>query len=303
VGEAPVGQFQFLISLFVIAIGPLNYWWFKRRKKLPMLLVTVPAAATIVTLMLLSVGVLADGLGVRVRARSLTLLDQTAGEATTWSRQTYYAGISPRDGLAMSRDSVVYPILSPWSERRGWSRNSVKRSIAWDDKQRLTSGWLASRTPTQYLTVATRPSAKRLVLRNDAAGLSIVNRLGVAVTHLVVQDHDGKTYWCEGLEPDAGRIVPAVESRDVSIKLRRLFLDHYPEFPAGAMPTQYNYNEYGAVLAKNLMEAQLDAMNSPVVRGWVDGGYIAVTDHGVDLDLGVDDAVEEASFHVIRGTW
>lgn len=303
VGEAPVGPFQFLISLFVIAIGPLNYWWFKRRKKLPMLLATVPAAAALVTLMLLSVGVLSDGLGVRVRARSLTLLDQTSGEATTWSRLTYYAGISPRDGLATSRDAVVYPILSPWSEGRGWRRNMVKRSMTWDDKQRLTSGWLSSRTPTQYQTVAARTSEKRLVLRNDDGGLRVVNRLGVTVTHLVVQDHEGKLYWCEGLEPDAGLVVPVAEARDISIKLRRLFLDHYPEFPVGAAPAQQGYNEYGAVLAKNLMEAQLDAINSPVVRRWDDGGYIAVTDHGVDLDLGVDDATEEASFHVIRGTW
>src|SRR4029077_10500698 len=98
VGVAPVGEFQFLISLFVLAIGPLNYWWFKKQKKLPFVLVTVPAAAAAVTLLLPSFGVLADGLGARVRARSLTMLDQTAGESATWTRMSYYSGIDPRDG-------------------------------------------------------------------------------------------------------------------------------------------------------------------------------------------------------------
>ena len=129
VGVAPVGQFQFLISLFVLVIGPLNYWWLKRRKKLPMLLATVPAAAAVVTLLLLSFGVLADGLGVRVRARSLTMLDQTAGEAATWARLSYYAGINPRDGLALPRDTVVYPIMSTWARARSWRGATPQRTI------------------------------------------------------------------------------------------------------------------------------------------------------------------------------
>jgi hypothetical protein len=110
-------------------------------------------------------------------------------------------------------------------------------------------------------------------------------------------------YWCEDLAPEAGRVVPAVKRDVVASKLRRLFLDNYPEFPPGADGSRYGSGFYGPSLSKNLMDSQLDAINSPVVRGWANGGYIAVTDHGVDLDLGVDDAVEEASFHVIRGTW
>ncbi len=303
VGVAPVGQFQLLISLFVLGIGPLNYWWLKRRKKLPMLLATVPAAATLVTLLLLVFGVLADGLGAQVRARSFTLLDQRSGEAACWSRLSYYAGLSPRRGLTLPTDVVVYPIMSSWAEQRSWRRNTVKRTMSWEDHQRLTGGWVASRTPTQYLAVAARPSQKRLELRATDDGLRVVNHLGVTVTHLVVQAHDGRAYWCEDLAPDAGRVLPVADAGEITGKLRRLFLDHFPEYPPGAESLNFGGGYYGPALSNNLMEAQLEAINAPVVNAWENGGYIAVTDRGVELDVGLDDADEESSFHVIRGKW
>jgi hypothetical protein len=301
VGVAPIGMFQFLISLFVLTIGPLNYWWFRRTKKLPMLLATVPTVAALVTLALLAYGVLADGLGIRVRARSLTLLDQTAGEAASWSRLCYYAGINPRDGLEFSRDTILYPIDSRWAVGR-YGRGANRRlEVEWTDKQRLTRGWLPSRTPRQYLSITARRSPRKLELRSSRQGMRIVNRLGTVVTHLVVCDEKGRLYWCENLADDAGCIVPAADPIDVSGKLRTLFSDNHPEFPPGADDVRYG-GYYGPVLSQNLMEAQLEAINSPVVRSWSPRTYIAVTDRGIELELGVE-AAEEASFHVVRGTW
>ncbi len=305
VGVAPVGQFQFLITLFVLGIGPLNYWWLKRKKRLPLLLATVPAAAAIVTLLLLVYGVLADGVGVRARVRSLTLLDQAAGEASTWARATYYAGMSPRGGLTLPSDVGVYPILSDWSVSRYGDGSSARRELRWGDGQRLLSGWLPSRTSTQYLTVSARSSTKRLDLRATDEGLRVVNRLGATVTHLIVQDHDGKLYWSENLKPDQGAVVPIADALKISGRLRQLFSDRLPEFPPGATHSyRYGYGmPSGYLLSTNLMESQLAAINSPVIEKWIDGSYLAVTDRGVEVDLGLDDVAEEASFHVIQGRW
>ena len=198
VGMAPVGVFQCLITLFVLAIGPLNYWWLKRQKKLPLLLVTVPACAALVTLLLLIYGTVADGIGVRVRARSLTMLDQRKGEAATWARLTYYAGINPREGLSLPGDTVIAPIRSRWASGQRYRGPTVAREMVWDERQRLTRGWLPSRTSTQYLTINARATSKRLDMRADDDGLRIINHLGVGVTHLIVQDHAGKLYWRAG---------------------------------------------------------------------------------------------------------
>lgn len=305
VGVAPVGQFQFLITLFVLGIGPLNYWWLKRKKRLPLLLATVPAAATLVTLLLLVYGVLADGVGVRARVRSLTMLDQGAGEASTWARTTYYAGMNPRGGLTLPSDTGIYPILSEWSISRYGDGSSARRELRWNDGQRLVSGWLPSRTSTQYLTVSARPSTKRLDLRATDEGLRVVNRLGATVTHLVVQDHDGKLYWGENLQPDQGVVVQPADPLKISGRLRQLFSDNLPEFPPGASSTYYyGYGmSSGHLLSTNLMESQLSAINSPVIEKWIDGSYLAVTDRGVEVDLGLENVAEEASFHLIQGRW
>src|SRR5262249_26323111 len=52
VGMAPVTYFQVLITLFVLLIGPANYWFLKRAKRLHLMVLTVPLAAGITTLAL-----------------------------------------------------------------------------------------------------------------------------------------------------------------------------------------------------------------------------------------------------------
>jgi hypothetical protein len=303
VGVAPVGAFQFLISLFVLGIGPLNYWWLKRRRRLPMLLVTVPGAAAVITVLLLTFGMLSDGLGVRVRTRSFTVLDQTVGQSATWARISYYAGRSPRGGIVMPRDTAVYPVLSDWAVGRYGRGPAVDRTLAWGRTQRLERGWIPSRTPVQYLTMNARATTKRLELRTTAQGLRIVNRLGTTVTHVVVQDRRGQLYWSEQLAPDEGRLLAPSDLIDVAGRMRRLFSDHFPEFPPGADVSTFGISYPGDTLSKNIMESQIEAINSPLVQGWGAGSYIAVTEHGVEVDLGVEGAAEEASFHVIRGAW
>lgn len=305
VGVAPVGQFQVLISLFVIAIGPLNYWLLKRKNKLPLLLFTVPVAAAATTVLLFAYGLLADGVGVRTRSRSFTMLDQKAGEAVSWARSSYYAGIAPREGLVVPRDAALFPILPRWGTESGLGRRGAtqRREIVWRDRQQLVRGWLSSRTPTQYLNIAARATKKRLDLRPTAKGLRVVNRLGVDVAQLAVQDHSGKFYWCENLAAGEGGVFPVVTQRTVSSNVRRLFLEHALDYPAGAEQPDYTGNIYGFQITRNLMEGHLEAIGSPLATGWGAGSYVAFTNRGVELDLGVDSAAEEASFHVIQGEW
>ncbi len=150
--------------------------------------------------------------------------------------------------------------------------------------------------------MAARPSSKRLELRAGDAGLRIVNRLGVRVLRAALQDHEGKQYWCEDLPDGEGRVVPAVERLLIATNMRKTFSENFPEFPGGAGGLTYA-SYYGYGLSHNLMEARLEAINSPMVDSWGDGTYLAITDHGVELDLGLDDVSEENSFHVIEGSW
>ena len=102
VGLAPVRTFQILITLFVLGIGPANYWLLRRAKRLHLMVLTVPLSAAVVTAALFAYALLADGLSVRLRVRSFTRLDQRRGTAATWARLSYYAGMAPSGGLKFS---------------------------------------------------------------------------------------------------------------------------------------------------------------------------------------------------------
>ena len=96
--------------------------------------------------------------------------------------------------------------------------------------------------------------------------------------------------------------MQASEPSEISGRLRDLFASHLPEFPPGSeISSSALYYGYG--LSRNLMEAQFDAINSPLLERWNNGSYLAATDRGVEVDLGLENVTEEGSFHFLRGTW
>jgi hypothetical protein len=306
VGMAPVGSFQVLITLFVLAIGPFTYWILRRTGKLPMLIAIVPAAAIATTLALFAYGVLADGVSARVRGRSVTLLNQTTGQCTSWGRYSYYAGIAPRTGMEIPVDQAMFPILPAWGGVFGFGgRNSqAEREVVWDDRQRLTRGWLPSRTPTQYHAIVSRPSTKQLEFRQTGQGLRIANRLGIELAGAAIQDHEGKFYWCAALPADKAAVLVSVDQSKAASEVRRLFTEHLPELPSGDDGRRrrsggyYNYS-----LSESLLEGRLGAINAPQLEGWGKGRYIAFTTSAIELDPGVAGIEEQNSFHVIEGSW
>src|SRR5262249_35712172 len=119
IGLAPVRQFQVIITFFVVLIGPITYYLLRKAGKLNLIVIIVPAAALLITGMLFLYAIVADGLSVRVGARSFTQIDQRLGEATCWSWLSYYAGIAPADGLKFTAETAVIPLDSEPSENEG----------------------------------------------------------------------------------------------------------------------------------------------------------------------------------------
>ncbi len=310
VGAAPVFEFQLLISLFVIGIGPVNYWLLKRRNQLPLLLVTVPVAALVATLMLFTYGLLADGIGVRVRVRSMTTLDQRTGEVASWARLSYYAGIAPSEGLQMPVDTVIYPILPSHSENSTFGRRRInqQRSLEWNQQQQLTRGWLGSRTPTQYLAITARPTKKHLQFVAKPEQFSVSNHLGTQMLALVVQDQEGNVFVGNSLNAESSaELTPTTYAKAASV-IRKLLAENLPQLPAGYVESKRSRrsrfsNDYGISMTDSLMELHFEAIVSPVATGWGNGTYLAITSTGIEVPLGVDEVSETCSFHIVRGTW
>lgn len=324
VGLVPVMPFQVLITLFVVVIGPLNYVYLRRRAKLHLLIVTVPACALVVTLGLFGYALATDGLGVRVRVRSYTEIDQRRGEAVCWSRLCYYAGLAPSQGLRFSGDTVVLPIDPRIDDPTG----GITRQLKWTGdgdaplEQHLRGGWLRSRNLTQYLTQRARKTQAHLQITQQSDGrLAVVNRLETAIRYLAVCDADGKKYGAENVAADASVTLEADAAGSfdaVRQHFLRAFEQHYPKRPKGLneydlIRGRFRYypmaQRTGSVrrlaaegddrLESGLAEAQRRLAESKLAPRT----YVAIVERSPEVELGVAAAREEASFHVILGRW
>ncbi|MGH7137911.1 MAG: hypothetical protein ACREHD_19355, partial [Pirellulales bacterium] len=243
VGLAPVTEFRVLITAFVLAIGPLNYFWLRRRGRLHLLVVVVPAAACIVTFGLFGYAIFADGLDTRVRARTLTRLDQSTGQAVCWSRISYYAGLAPSGGLVFPDDLVVLPLTANEGDASDMPR---RQNLIWSThKQELVSGWLPSRTPMQFITVRSRasPAALRFLPAKAGDHPQVENQLGSRVVRLLLADETGQHFSAADIAAGGtSALVPADNPADEEAAIYEFVTDHQPGVPEGFVaPSSYGY--------------------------------------------------------------
>jgi hypothetical protein len=347
VGLAPVMQFQFLITLFVLAIGPLNYYLLRRWGKLNLTVLTVPLGALAVSGALLLYALIADGLSVRVRARSITQIDQRTGQAECWSRISYYAGLSPSGGLQFSENTAVIPLLAQPGAMENesprvlnWARTDPSNSMA-PLSQKLTEGWLNTRTPTQFITARVRKTTARLEIKPAANGkpLSVTNHLGTPIQWLLVIDEDSKCHIAEKMAPDSAASLAPIASQDAAClqgwqprlsenqpqslnlgggvhSLFGLARSAQSNQPSGQNNYGQNYN-YGTpaqptsssglplpTQSTGILERELQEITERMLKDELPPKtYVAVVECSPEFQFGAASARQEASLHVIEGQW
>lgn len=329
VGAAPVGVFRVLITLFVLAIGPLNYWFLWRRRQAHWLLVTVPVSALVVTALLVCYAVAADGLSTRVRIRSLTLLDQPARRAVSWSRLSYFSGMAPAS-LSFPDNTMVFPYEAV-TERWG-DPNASSRRLHWTTTtQEFSGGWLPSRTPTQLLAGRVTSSRHALSVQDAGGGLRATNQLGATIHHLVVATAPGRLWYAARLAPGqttalsplgptSGPLDKRLESMaallptkplDDGLQLSQGWSNNFGLVPRrryyyGPWGAQYGFSLDGAEgQATGPLESGLRQVDG-LLRGnspWPARSYVAITDRLEEISPGTDSAREEASLHVVWGKY
>jgi hypothetical protein len=320
VGLPPVTAYRVLITLFVVLIGPVNYWLLRRYRRLHLLLFIVPASAALVTVGLLSYALFSDGLGTRLRARSYTQLDQRRGESVSWSRLAYYAGLAPYGGLDFPRDVAIFPLeFEP-----GESDIARLHETSWDDRQRLTRGWLPARTLTQF--VAVRSGADRRALEITPAGdkLQLVNHLQAGVSQALVADDAGRLFYVSNLAPGATGLAAPLAKDDgsdgkfeIPAALRAAMtsqglgdaplpmasqdvLGMRPRayYPKNTMPNPVQNTSLLELELRRVRSIGAEATGSLPARS-----YLVISDRSDPALLGAASAQEAASFHVIEGQW
>jgi hypothetical protein len=313
-----------LITLFVLLIGPANYWLLKRVGRLHLLVLSVPLAAALTTAALFAYAIVSDGFGTTVRAHSFTTLDQRTGEAACWARLSYYSGLAPGEGLTMPSDVAIYPIVPGWNEGNVEADLGAVREMLWESNQaRLARGWLRSRTPTQYLTIRSRKSPYMLELLSSGDKMRATNKLGSRIEFMLAIDEDGKLFVGENLAYEARNELQPIERVDAIRRLRELVMANQPEAPAALSAPDSDFvllqrrqqrRQYRNAgfqysderLSMNLVNQRLTALaglSSEPALNLPPKSYVAVTDAGPEVVIGMEGAQEEDSFHVIVGMW
>src|SRR5690606_4674118 len=170
---------------------------------------------------------IAHGFSTKSRARSFTLLDQRSNTAVSMNREALYAGLAPSE-LNFSSETAVYPI---WPETGEFDSGAVD----WTDRQTL-SGWLRSRTRTQFLTVAHRDERGRLQVSPASDGrVHIENGLEWDLEALIVCDAAGDLYFGEAIDAGAStELIPLTDEK------RSEFVDLLKQHPLVAPHTSGN---------------------------------------------------------------
>jgi hypothetical protein len=334
-GQVPVFSFLVLISGFVVVIGPVNYLLLKRWRRLFLLLVTVPAGAAIITVSLFAYAILSDGLGVRMRARSFTRLDQRTGVCSTWARQTYYAGLAPSGGLRFPTDAAVYPIDERPTGRGGSSR---LRELIWnDDNQQLASGYINSRQTSQYLVISSTTSPRKLEIKSAGpnAPPKVVNRLGAPIEHLVLRDKEGRYFAAHDLAVDAESILspPSDPKQTLSSDMQKYlaalkpistaYNERRPNPPVGYETDQYGGGLFGftnsgfryyydqsyerglpaPMFGSSILERELQRTSTNNNSQLEPGSYLAMLKTSAEMPQGYAKLKEQGSFHILEGRW
>lgn len=304
----PVYAFLVLITIFTIVIGPLNYVMLSRRKSLYLLLLTIPAVALATSVSLFAYSVVAHGFSIKSRVRSLTILDQKSQTAVSTNRIALYAGLAPSDGLRFGAETAVYPI---WPRSTGFESGTVD----WTESQSLGSGWLRSRTRTQFLTVSHRVERGRLEVGIPANGqLAVSNGLEWNLQTLVLADIDGNLFAGSDISAGAStKLLPAdAVQLNAVVQLIKEFPVRTPQGFEGSESVDvfsafnsrwWSSNTGNVKFANSQMERELASLTQLTKdrRRLPKNSYVAVLSQNPGVELGVEETNARATVYVLVG--
>ncbi|MCA9075154.1 MAG: hypothetical protein KDA93_08980 [Planctomycetaceae bacterium] len=302
----PVLAFLLLITLFTICIGPLNYLWLWKKKHLYLLVVTIPVFAFVTSLALFAYSAVAHGFGTKSRARTMTFIDQKSNTAVSVSRIALFAGLAPGGGLRFTPETAVFPI---WPNKTGFDWGTVD----WTEQQHLTSGWLRSRTRTQFLTMSHRDERGRLTVTPKGDDkLNVTNGLEWGLQSLIVMDESGQAFY--------GENIPAGASTELAVmtaEQKKLFVASANSFPMNPPKVgrrsgdmfEWDFDPYygygrsvTASYKTNMAETQWESLkNSRGNDGLQPSTYAAVVSESPGIEMGVEKTRPQASIHMLFG--
>ena len=236
VAQPPVYAFIGLLLAFTIVVGPVSYRYFTRLGRGYLMMFVAPLLALATTLLLFAYGLVADGLSTQARIREVTWIGDTAQNGFRYSRSTYFAGVSPAEGLAFPADSIVLsyqlPTVESWLEASAAEHSTIGTIRFGDDKIRFDRGFLPSRQQKQFVTYRPIENLGSLSFK-DASRKEGDNSTKLDLRDGVICDLDGQYFSFDISKANASFIVRPLLKSEAGEALSKLYTLQRPIAPAG----------------------------------------------------------------------
>jgi hypothetical protein len=179
VAGVPVRSYMTILLAFSILIGPVNYILLWRKRRQVLLVLTAPLISMVFLAVLAGYAVFGEGIGIKGRAQSFTVLDQTTKRAVTRaSISLYAAGMTPWNGLRFPKSTAVFPT---GADGRGSRDPEI---IDLTESQQFSSGIARARAPSNFEEISFRLARERLNFSRSGENITVVNALGSNVNQL-----------------------------------------------------------------------------------------------------------------------
>jgi hypothetical protein len=234
VGKPPVWVFCGLVALFGALIGPGLLLFTGRMKRRSLMIFLVPALSLIATTSIVLYGVFHEGFDTYLRVTSVESIEPDSKKGFVWSRQNFFSGLPPREGISFDAQTFVRPV-SATDDRNGMytsPRQGVSSHVYLDETQ-TWQGWLKSRQQQQLLIgYPVEESKMPIAIRATATKKIRVENLTDAVLPLAVLRGEGDNYYfVESLASQASLEFEPVELAMLGTKIARAFAPYRPEPP------------------------------------------------------------------------
>jgi hypothetical protein len=207
-----------ILVAFSVLIGPVNYVLLWRKRRQVLLVLTAPLISMVFLAVLAGYALFGEGIGIKGRAQSFTLLDQTTKRAATRaSISLYAAGMTPWNGLRFPKTTAVFPT---GADGRGSRDPQV---IDLTESQQFSSGIARARTASNFEEISFRPARERLNFSRSGENITVVNALGSDVTRLVYRS-GGAVYTLAGTLRDGAQATMHADSSFNSSTLSAKFI-------------------------------------------------------------------------------
>lgn len=216
--DLPYRGFAVLLVIFALTIGPVNLIVIRRLKRPALLLVTVPALALLFSIGLILYGVLAQGLGTRACANSVTWLDQRAHHASTLEVRSVFAGLPHGSGWRAGPGTSVHVLPDA-------SRRMTNGTLLVDTSEGTAyrGDFLPVRREVRNAFLTDRAARARLEVRTSANGVEVENGLGATIQELLVRTSDDESWYASAPIAEGARATLKLVNADEGTTSDTLF--------------------------------------------------------------------------------